>query len=285
MVRNRPQSGYYLSPIFSLYLFPTGDDFSKYSGSNFETWDPVRLLYKQNWPYIVNEASSNQNPYWIQNRNQNDMFRERSISTFSAKYNINNWLNFQGRVTYDRVQDSYERRLYATTDPVQAHLNGAYTKSNDNNNQLYSDFLLSGSKLINDFSVSSTLGYSITQNKTNGLDLSSNNSSGLAYANYFSVYSLRFPFNSSESLRRSENQAVFGTATIGFRDKVFLDLTGRNEWSTTVPETFFYPSAGLSYVITDGAKNSEILSFAKIRGSYSEVGNTLPFGVANRNPN
>lgn len=284
MVHNRPQSGYYLSPIFSLYLFPTGDDFSRYSGGNFETWDPVRLLYKQNWPYIVNEASSNQNPYWIQHRNQNDMFRERSISTFSAKYLINDWLNLQARVTYDRVEDTYEQRLYATTDPVQAHANGAYTKSTDNTNQLYSDLLLSGSKVFNNFTLSSTLGASFTQNKTYGMGLSSNSSSGLAYANYFSIYSLKFPFNSSESLRRAESQAVFGTATLGYKDRVFFDITGRNEWSSTIPQTFFYPSLGLSYILSDGS-NTGPLSFAKFRGSYSEVGNALPFGVANRNPN
>lgn len=283
-VKNRPQTGYYLSPIFSLYLFPTGDDFSKYSGSNYQVWDPVRLLYKQNWPYVVNEASSNQNPYWIQNRNQNDMNRDRVIATFSGKYRITSWLSAQARATVDKVQDTYEQRVAATTDPVLASLNGGYSKSNTNNNQLYSDFLLTGNKDISDnFSISATLGYTFTKNKTYGMSFSSVTSSGLSYPNYFSIFGLRFPFNSGETLRRSFSQATFGTATLGYKDRLFLDVTGRNEYSTTVDETFFYPSAGLSYVVLDNA-GSKGVSFIKVRGSYSEVGNALPIGVSNYNP-
>lgn len=285
MVHNRPQSGYYLSPLFSLYTFPTGDDFSKYSGSHYETWDPVRLLYAQNWPYIVNEASSSQNPYWIQHRNQNDLFRERSIFSFSAKYNLTDWLNVQGRLNYDRVQDIYEQRLSATTDPIMASPNGGYTKNNTNNNQLYGDLMVSGNKTFNALSLSATVGYSITRDRNYGTSLSSVTASGLAYPNFFSAAGLKFPFNASEDLTRAMSQAVFATATLGYKDRLFLDLTGRNEWSTTVSQTFFYPSVGLSYILIDGSNtNSSILSFAKIRGSFAEVGNALPFGIANRTP-
>src|SRR5690606_10739462 len=162
-VYNRPQSGYYLSPIFSLYLFPTGDDFSKYDANHFETWDPVRGLYRQNWPYIVNEASSNQNPYWIQHRNQNDMIRERTIAAFTAKYALTDWLNVQARTTYDSVQDRYEQRHHATTDPLQTSANGAYTKNTSNTDQCYSDVLSTSNKdLGKDISLSATVGASNT---------------------------------------------------------------------------------------------------------------------------
>ena len=284
-VFNRPQSGYYLSPIFSLYMFPTGDDFSKYSGNNYQKWDPVRLMDAQNWPYIVNEASSNQNPYWIQNKNQNDMLRERFISSFTAKYKILDWLNIQGRVTYDKVQDYYEQRLFATTDPVQAHANGGYSESSSNTNQLYSDVLVSANKNVGkNFFISAALGFSNTQNNFSSRNFSSVTSSGLAYANYFSVYGLKFPFNSAGSTRRTKTQALFGTATIGYKEALFLDVTARNEWSSTVYQDFFYPSVGLSYVLTETLGATDFLSFAKVRGSYSEVGNALPFGVANLNP-
>lgn len=284
-VYNRPQSGYYLSPIFSLYLFPTEDDFSEYDANHFETWDPVRGLYQQNWPYIVNEASSNQNPYWIQHRNQNDMIRERTIAAFTAKYAITDWLDIQARTTYDRVHDRYEQRLHATTDPLQASVNGGYTKNASNTDQWYSDVLLTANdNLGTDFSLSATLGASNTYIKTSATNLGSITASGLSYANFFSVYALQFPFNATESLRKTLNQAVFASANIGYRSTLYLDATARNEWSNTVNLPFFYPSVGLSYVLTESIGSSDVLSFAKLRASYSEVGNTLPFGVANYRP-
>ena len=83
-------------------------------------------------------------------------------------------------------------------------------------------------------------------------------------------------------------QAAFGNATLGYREKIYLDITARNEWSSTVAQSFFYPSVGLSYILKDGSNDrnsaSNVLSFAKFTGSYAEVGNSLPFGINNRAP-
>ncbi len=290
-VYNRPQSGFYYSPIFSLYLFPTGDDFSKYSGNNFEKWDPARLMNVQNWPYIKNEASSNQNPYWLAKRNQTDQFRNRTIYAFSAKWAITDWLNLQGRTTYDKVQDTYELRQYASSDPTLVGSNGGYRKNLTNTDQLYSDILLSGTKTFGkDLFLSATLGFSNTQNTFYDMNVGNNGATNtLSYPNYFSVYALQSLtgqgfFNATESLQKRLSQALFGTATVGYKETFFVDLTARKEWSSTVNQSFFYPSVGLSYVLTEHLKPSNILSFAKVRASYAEVGNALPFGVANWTP-
>ncbi|MHA4738798.1 SusC/RagA family TonB-linked outer membrane protein [Dyadobacter sp. MSC1_007] len=290
-VYNRPQSGFYFSPIFSLYLFPTGDDFSKYSGSNFEKRDPNRLMNVQNWPYIKNEASSNQNPYWLANRNQTDQFRNRTIYSFAAKWAINDWLNLQGRTTYDKVQDSFELRQYASSDPTLVGSNGGYRKNLTNTDQLYSDVLLSGTKTFGkDLFLSATLGFSNTQNTFYDLNVGNNGATNtLSFPNYFSVYALQSSstkgyFNATESLQKRLSQALFGTATVGYKETFFLDLTARKEWSSTVNQSFFYPSVGLSYVLSEHLKPSDLLSFAKVRASYAEVGNALPFGVANWTP-
>jgi TonB-linked SusC/RagA family outer membrane protein len=290
-VYNRPQAGFYYSPIFSLYLFPTGDDFSKYSGSNFERWDPARLMNVQNWPYIKNEASSNQNPYWLSNRNQTDQIRNRTIYAFSAKWSITDWLNLQGRATYDKVQDTYELRQHASSDATLVGSNGGYRKNLTNTDQLYSDVLLSGTRTLgSNLFLSATLGFSNTQNTFYDLNLGNNGATNtLSYPNYFSVYALQSLtgqgfFNATESLQRRLTQAFFGTATVGFKESIFLDVTARKEWSSTVNQSYFYPSVGLSYVLTENLKPSEILSFAKVRASYAEVGNALPFGFANWTP-
>ncbi|MGV3639041.1 MAG: SusC/RagA family TonB-linked outer membrane protein [Adhaeribacter sp.] len=286
LVENRPEAGFYYSPMFSLYLFPTGDNFSKYSGNNYLKWDPNRLMQVQNWPYIKNEASSNQNPYWIVNRNQTDQGRDRSIYAFSAKWNISEGLSLQGRTTYDKVEDDYELRQYATSDPTLVGTNGGYRKNITKTDQLYTDLLLSGNRNINEnIFVSATLGFSNTQNTLYDVNMANNGAvNTLEFPNFFSAHALKDPFVLTESLQKRLSQAVFGTATFGFKETLFLDATARNEWSSTVHEPFFYPSVGLSYVLTETIGTSDLLSFAKIRASYAEVGNALPFGVAEWHP-
>jgi outer membrane receptor protein involved in Fe transport len=108
------------------------------------------------------------------------------------------------------------------------------------------------------------------------------------YPNYFSTDNLKPGFYHGESEIKQLSQAVFATATLGIKNMLFLDITGRNEWSSSIPNPrknpFFYPSVGISYVLTESIKPTTVLSFAKIRGTFAKVGNALPFGVANPNP-
>jgi TonB-linked SusC/RagA family outer membrane protein len=85
------------------------------------------------------------------------------------------------------------------------------------------------------------------------------------------------------SFRSTQNRryaGVFGSAKLGFRNAVFLELTGRNDWSSTLPtssNSFFYPAASLSYVFTDLHKiSNNILNFGKLRVSYAQVGKDAP---------
>jgi len=285
--KNRPSSGWVNSPMFSLYLFPVGDDFSKYSGSNYQRFDAARNMYVQNWPYVRNEASSNQNPYWIQNKIQNDEKRNRGIYALSGRWDITNWLNFQARGTFDRAVDEYEQRVAASSDPTNVGINGGYTTNPYTTEQLYSDALLTANRKIKeDLTLSATVGFSNTVNTFHSLNLGTNGANTtLAYPNFFSTYALQGNFIHTESLQKRVSRAAFATANIGYKETVFLDATARNEWASTVGQSFFYPSVGLSYILTQHLRPSNFLSFAKIRGSYAEVGNALPFGVANLNPN
>jgi TonB-linked SusC/RagA family outer membrane protein len=281
-VYNQNSAGGY-SALPGVYSFPVGDDWSQYSGQNFEVWDPVRQMNVQNWPYIRNETFPNQNPYWVQNKNQSDFLRDHFISSISANYKIIDGLNLQGRATYDLINDKRESRDYASTQSTVAGINGGYGTSESNVDNFYSDLLLILDKDLNeDILLSGTLGFSHKETKISGINLSSTRETSLTFPNYFSVYALNGLFNKSESLQERMTQSAFGSATVGFKDKIFLDVTGRNEWTSTVKESFFYPSVGLAYVLP--AVEALGLTFAKIRGSYAEVGRSLPFGVANWTP-
>jgi TonB-linked SusC/RagA family outer membrane protein len=284
-IYNQNSAGGY-SALPGIFSFPTGDDFSKYSGNNFEVWDPLRQMNVQNWPYIRNETFPNQNPYWVQKRNQNDFFRDHTITFFTAKYKFSDWLNIQGRGVYDNIADHYESRIYASTQATVAGPNGGYGVTKSGVRYFYSDVLLMANTDVNEhLSLSATVGASNTRTTSSSLSLSSTVPTSLTFPNYFSVFALNGLFNKSESLREVLSQAIFGNATLGFREKLYLDATARKEWSSTVSQSFFYPSVGLSYVaIDDSEGNATGVSYAKIRGSYAEVGNSLPFGIQNWAP-
>ena len=83
-------------------------------------------------------------------------------------------------------------------------------------------------------------------------------------------------------------QSLFGTAQLGWKESLYLDVTARNDWSSTLAYTkhssFFYPSVGLSWVLNNTVKLPEWISFGKIRGSWSKVGNDLPLFISNTIP-
>lgn len=285
--QNQNASSWYNSPMFGLYLFPMGDDMSKYSPNGGGVWSEARNMYVQNWPYIKNEHSSNQNPYWITNRLQNDQIRDRTNFFGSAKWDITDWLNVSGRATLNKYGGDTEYRYAATSDPTSIGANGAYTKQVTSGEELYSDIMVASNKPISDdVSLNVVVGARNTVSKNssfyNGTDGARTT---LTYPNYFSVYNLAGNFVKTESQTKSISRAVFGTATIGFNETIYLDGSVANEWSSTVDKSFFYPSIGLSYILTETIGTSDLLSFMKLRATYAEVGNALPFGAAERSPN
>jgi TonB-linked SusC/RagA family outer membrane protein len=281
-VYNQPGFGH--GPIFALYTFPVGDDFSKYSGDNFEVWDPVRLVNVQNWPYIRNETRPHQNPYWNQNRMQNETDRNRLLLSLSADYNILDWLSIEGRISHDVINTDYEQRYHASTQSTVSGINGTYWRSSSSGSQTYYDLILNhGTRYISEnVTFTGILGFSHTENTNSSISFNGGIRPDMLFPNYFSLSNLAGNFNRSESLTKSQLQAAFTNITFGLFDRVWLDLTGRNEWSTTVEDSYFYPSVGLSYVFSENP-NSDI-SFARVRASYSEVGSDLAFGIANLNP-
>ena len=294
-INNRPYSGFYFNPILNTYMFPVGDDFNKYK--EFEVYDKSRNMMVQNYPYVGAPGGyTQQNPYWITKRNQNENTRNRFIGRMAVKYDIIEGLNAQVRMTYDRTDDRYEQRLHATTVNVLSTANGEYTVKNGVSSQLYTDFLLNyNTNFSDDIEFNATLGANYVHNQNSSsyqssqIDLYGNvlTSAGLHYANVFTTSNMSGTFAKNESLMESKSQAVFATAQVGYKNMLFLDVTGRTEWSSTLSDPskpFFYPSVGLTYVLTESIETTDFFSYAKFRGSYSDVGNALPFGVANMNP-
>ena len=287
IVKNKPVSGgFYMNPLVGLYRFPRGEDLSYYK-DNYEIYDPERKLGIQNWHTFTEDFE--QNPYWIQNRIQSKETRMRSIISLSANLRINSWLTVQARGSVDYISDKMRQKFYASTAPALCGANGRYIEMDYQETLIYGDVMAMGKRKWEDFALDVAIGGSINDKNVNSTRYDSKNAS-LKYANVFNLANI--VMNGSASIdqkidSRRQLQSVFGTAQVGYQDKVFLDLTVRNDWASTLAYTsheksgFFYPSAGLSFLIDKWIQLPEWISFAKLRGTYSKVGNDIPQFITN----
>lgn len=287
---NRAVSGMYNNPLTGLYLFPRGLNFDDYK-NNFEYFSPSRNVMLQNWWNINNEKGfggddNQQNPYWSLNRNLRDDKRDRGLGSLTLKYQFAKWLNVQARGSFDKSFDNYELKSYAGTQSVLAASNGRYTLEKASNTQLYGDLIATATPRLSDkLTLTANIGTSILDLKGNDrvfFDTDPTANPGLEYANKFVVSNIRpGALFSTASIDRKQVQSLFASTQFGFKDYLFLDLTVRNDWSSTLAFTpsvdggFLYYSAGLTAVISDMVELPSAISFAKARISHAKVGNDI----------
>lgn len=280
-INNRPVSGFYFNPLTGLYMFPRGLDFSNYK-NNYEIFSNARNMMVQNWPF---NEDIQQNPYWITNRNLSIEKRNRYIANASAKYLLTDWLSAQLRGNIDRSNDTYERKIYASTQGTLAHENGRYAYENYNYTQMYGDFLLMANKAISkDIGFNGILGTSTNISKTDGVGFDSGNI-GLYYPNYFSIMNYANGVGRNQVNNTSYLNAVFGSLSFNYKEAVYLDLTLRNDWSSNLAFTpngsYSYPSVGANALLHQLFKLPKAISYAKVRASFAVVGNSVPLYVTN----
>jgi len=270
-IKNTPALGLYFNPLTGLYFFPRGLDFDEYK-NNYELYDQGRNLMAQNW---IADKDDQQNPYWILNRNQNTNIRNRIFASINLTWHVVKGLDIIGRVNIDKTFDTFEQFIYATTQATLADYNGRYVKSQTIGTQLYGDLLANYGWQNDNWSINVNLGTSIRDMTVYNEYFDSFNAD-LKFANVFSLQNINQP---GATMRQSEVQrqlqSVFASATIGLKRWLYLDLTGRNDWSSTLPDqSYLYPSAGLSWVASE-IINAKWLDFFQVRVSYAVVGNDV----------
>jgi len=293
-IDNSPGLGLYLNPLTGLYLFPRGLDITPYK-TQFEVRDlspNSNGVPTQNWPF---NEDLQQNPWWITNRDPNTANRNRILINTTVKYEITPWLNIQARGNVDRINDVYQQDLYAGTNPVLAKSNGQFLLSNQTTEQKYGDFLATFNVPgKSDFKLDGILGASITDISTEGTNIgpdasNSYTGTGLTIPNVFTpqniVTAAGGPPVTNLPANHNQIQSLFANANLSYKNWAYLTLTGRNDWSSNLAYTtsyhFFYPSVGLSFILNQMFKLPDVISYAKIRGTYAQVGNTVPNYVTN----
>ena len=288
-IRNRPASGgYYMNPLVGLYRFPRGENMNEYRTS-FETFNEKRNLMVQNW-YTDGELDMEQNPYWLINRIGNSDKRTRVITSLTTTLKVTDWLNLQARGTADYAHDTYEQKMYASTAPALAGANGRYINFNHTENLYYGDVMALVNKKWGDVTLTGAFGGSINSRGVNSLRLDSKTAS-LYYPNLFTVANIIMSTAAYINQKIDEKrviQSIFTTAQLGWKKGLYIDLTARNDWSSTLAYTryksFFYPSVGLSWILNKSLTMPEWVSYGKLRTSWSKVGNDLPLYLSNPVP-
>lgn len=274
--RNMVSQGLYWNPIVAAYLFPRGESFDAIK--TFETYNEVRKFATQNWP-ISEGTYATQNPYWTAYRNPMETNKNRFMFNAGITYEILDWLNISGRYRIDHTYADLEHKVYASSSEKFAGKKGNYRYSQYKDSQEYTDFLANINKYINDFSIAANIGFSYTNYKAleRGLKGDLAGPTNGFYLNNISPNKTSVIEEGGD--QSVKNIAVFASAEFGWKSMLYLTLTGRNDWNSRLvnapEESFFYPSIGLSGVVSEMVKLPNFISYLKVRGSYTEVGSPI----------
>lgn len=290
---NRMTPGIYYNPLTGLYLFPRGQNFNSFK-DNFEYQSPSRYLYAQNWwniNYDKDLANGGgwvgqdyqQNPYWVMNRNTVDTRNQNVYAALLARYAITPWLSLQMRGNINNFINEYQRNVYASTQGTLARFNGNYNSTRTNTTNLYGDVLIIGDRqLTEDIGLNFTAGAVIQDQR--GKMLIINGSPTVP--NVFLESALDKAtidvrnFDNGNPARRKV-QSLLGSIQLNWKNRIFVDFSDRNDWSSTLAFTptekkgYNYYSIGASGILSDLFKLPAAVDFAKLRVSYAVVGNDI----------
>lgn len=215
------------------------------------------------------------NPYWAINRLESDDDKDRILGNVRLDYTINDWLSLQGRTGLDWYS---LRRTNVDAWGTAFEPGGSMTELDNRVWESNSKLLLSATpSLTSDLSLRLDLGSSLRHRQFEQVGVSGRN---------FSIPRLQTISNTASPTRLygfSEQQirSLFGSASFTYRDYLFLTVTGRNDWSSTIPESnnpFAYPSVSGSFVFSDVLSLPDWFNYGKLRASWGEIGgDTSPY--------
>lgn len=261
ILNNKLRSGEESSEVMNLYKTPRS----------------IRIQDMQNYesasgaPNYWTSSSIYMNPYWTINRTSADEERTRTTGLISATYQINDDMKVLARVSLDQYTDRGENTFYNNT-LLFAQAGGSFQKYFRQVQERNAELLLIGNKKINSsLKLSYTFGVADLARKS---DFTQTSANGLLVPNKFDLGFARTLSVGTGFVER-DLQSMFGSVQVSLNDYLYFDVTARNDWSSTLPapHSYFYPSLGLTAVLSDMVELPSFVSFAKLRGSYTRVGN------------
>lgn len=278
---NRPTYGIY-GEVSQLLIVPNNirlSDLSQYSTAE---------KYHVNWTGPTTEYL---NPYYVNKQHQNSDERWRAFGYYSMKLNLTDWLYLSGKFAFDYYRTKiFESDLsngtkYNTLAEIKED---QMTRNEENHFESNTEFMLAGNnqltdKLRIDYMVGSNFMYS-------NLNTFGGNVQNMTYKNEWYWNHASYINNVTENGWRRSTNSVFGSLSLAYNEYMNLDITARNDWSSTLPKknrSYFYPSFNFGFVISDFIRSNWSLpswiTFAKARLSAAKVGkDAAPYTIYNR---
>ena len=281
--QNMMSGGRFFNPLRPLYLFPRGDDFE--TVKIWERYDTDRRFNTQYWPYGT-QGEDFENPYWIVNREMFTNEKHRYMFSFRAQYDILSWMNIAARTRVDNTYSTIKTKFYATTNPLFTgdtsleNAKGSFSLGEERYKQTYADLMLNiNKKFDKDFVLTANIGTSFEDHYTTSVSVGGRLKT---VPNLFSTPNVDpdVTGGGNQGYHRTRNIAAFASAELGWKSMLYLTATGRTDWASQLVSNgktpaIFYPSVGLSGVISEMVKLPSFISYLKTRVSFTEVGSPI----------
>ena len=232
------------------------------------------------WAYDPGYLNGVSNMLWNMYHHHSKETENRLIGMIRPTWQITNWLSLRAQLSTD-ITDTKQTLEYETERPNSLYdPSGSFQNINRRYDIVYGDVMLNFNYNIRRFDIAATLGWTGRYENMNNMRVSTNG--GLVTENWFDLNASRY--TASSTLQRMEllKTGYMGTLSLGWDNYLFLELTGRQERSSTLKDqSFFYPSANLSFLFSNAFRMPAWWNHCKLRLSYGVVGNAPETYAAN----
>lgn len=271
---NLPGAGYGNQSIMYWFIFWQPNADLNWLKNYWRNGAEDRLI---SYPY----STYPENPYAVSYEFINRSKRNGLTGNVQASYNFSKALSLQLRTSLD--MNNEERAQERPYDAGAKYPRGSFRTQNINGSEMSADFLLRYQKKFKDFDISASAGGSILRNNYVKDELRADS---LTYPGLYIIANAAGPLVSIPDRSRYNINSFYGLFTAGYKDYVYLDVTGRQDWSSVLANPagtenvgFFYPSVSTSFIASEFFKLPREISFAKFRASFAQVGSggTTPY--------
>jgi len=258
---NLPVSGYGPSnPLQSLLQWFGRQVDIKDLKAHWQDYDVDGNHYNWNSAYHAN-------PYWTVNKNTNGYERNRLFGKTSLYVKPLSYLKFEGRLGFD-YYDTKQNSVVASSPD---YLDGYFRLYNQTQSEINADFVGYFDKTFGDLSIDALAGANYRNVKWQSAGLGAD---ALTIPELYTISNVKgSPVNSMDHSWIRSN-SVYGQASFGYKGMAYVDMSARQDWSSTIKDSFFYPSVSVSWIPTATFKSlqSDVLNYLKIRGSWAKIG-------------
>jgi iron complex outermembrane recepter protein len=255
--------------------------------------DVLRQAYKTAAGYVTtpqefpllhdnSERRMMQEMFWEGLEDRFESGQDRLLGSVRLNYALADWLSLRLQGSSDYTDNTIEDKN-RTTQPASAGPSGGYEVRRRQDRVLYGEVLLSANRnLTPSFGLNVHVGAATTRNRSGETAVWT--SGGLVVENWFSINNSKDTPGRYAGRGEDRTDGVFGSATLSYRDYLYLTATGRNDWTSTLPpesNSYFYPSVGASFVFSDAFRLPAQISSGKFRVNYAQVGRGAPRYFAN----